>query len=246
MKSNLNTKILKLSIAEICIQLGFDKITEQSMNLLSDVLRYYIIQIWLKLGRYEQTNFYDIIIKNIFNDMLIAESYQEKELNIFTKAQNSVKKYYNENSNNKSLLHLLKILPNNQKFFNSNQNNNETHKNNFKQLSIEKNTKPQFFNEFREKDDILINFVEKCKTEFQKKNKTEKMEETTFHDIDFFKFIQENKKKRFEFNKSDFYKFLNKQNENFDIFEDLRDIFFDFTFLTNKKYVRTKSNLFFT
>ncbi|EQB61326.1 transcription initiation factor brf1 subunit-like protein [Vairimorpha apis BRL 01] len=195
MKSNLNTKILKLSIAEICIQLGFDKITEQSMNLLSDVLRYYIIQIWLKLGRYEQTNFYDIIIKNIFNDMLIAESYQEKELNIFTKAQNSVKKYYNENSNNKSLLHLLKILPNNQKFFNSNQNNNETHKNNFKQLSIEKNTKPQFFNEFREKDDILINFVEKCKTEFQKKIRLKKWKKQLFMILIFLNLFKKIKKK---------------------------------------------------
>lgn len=241
MKSNLNTKILKLSIAEICIQLGFDKITEQSMNLLCDVLRYYIIQLSLRLGKFEQTNFVDIIIKNIFNDFLIADSYQEKEVIVFLKAQNSVKKYFNENSNNKSFLHMLKILPNNQKFFSTNQNNNESHKNHFKQLNIEKNIKPYFFNEFRQKDETLINFVKKCKTEFEEKFKDKAIDKIKLNDVNFFEFIKKNKKTMFEFNKSDYYNFLNRQNENFDIIEDIPDIFVDFTFLNNRKiYKNTK------
>ncbi|ORD94874.1 Y551 [Enterospora canceri] len=45
MKTELNKKILRIAVVEILLQTGFEKCTEESLNVLSEVFSYYIEQV---------------------------------------------------------------------------------------------------------------------------------------------------------------------------------------------------------
>ena len=61
MKSDLYKKILRLSIVEILLQLGFEKCSEESLNIFTEILEYYIEKITDIIYKFrEHSTTYDI------------------------------------------------------------------------------------------------------------------------------------------------------------------------------------------
>ncbi|KAF9763082.1 hypothetical protein NGRA_1522 [Nosema granulosis] len=112
MKSNMNMKIIKLAMAEIVMQCGFERISEQALNIMGDIFRHYLEQITLRMVKMSELHCdFDIISRAIINDFLVEDSYQEKELLSFLHTQLQQKKYLGGDGKEDSLLHSLKVIP---------------------------------------------------------------------------------------------------------------------------------------
>jgi hypothetical protein len=117
MKSNIDTKILKLAVAEILSQCGFERTTEQTLNVLVDVLNYYIEQLTVRMKRKQgrgisAENIHRTIIDEIYGNC----TYQVFELLSFLRYQINLKNYLLEKYDaglEESLLHTIRILPKN-------------------------------------------------------------------------------------------------------------------------------------
>lgn len=117
MKSNINAKILKLAIVEILGQSGFDKSAEQSLNVLTDVMKYYIERLTLKIKKVQDRGVVsEQVIKFIISDYYDECRYQIQELYSFLRYQVNIKNYLSEKYDvgcEESLLHTLRVLPKN-------------------------------------------------------------------------------------------------------------------------------------
>ncbi|WUR03488.1 uncharacterized protein VNE69_05080 [Vairimorpha necatrix] len=220
MKSNLNFHILKLCVSEICLQIGFDRISEQSLNLISDVLKYYIIQISLKLNKSIGSEiFSEPTTKFLIESFFSENSLQEKELISFLKAQNTLKKNLNDIGNNKSLLHCLRILPNDQNF-------TGIARNNLNDLDYKPKIKINYVNDKIEKDEEMKKFIKNCEIIFLKK-KVEKI------DINLNNVLEEQKRKRFMFENEK--ETIFKISDFYEIWNDIQDVLVDYKYNNKHK-----------
>ncbi|AFN82984.1 hypothetical protein EROM_050510 [Encephalitozoon romaleae SJ-2008] len=117
MKSNMNTKILKLAVVEVLSQSGFDKTADQALNVLTDVLRYYIEQLGCRMKRRHGKG----VVPEMMCRILVEETYGECEYQVpellsFLRYQVTVKNYLSDRYNvgsEESILHILRVLPKN-------------------------------------------------------------------------------------------------------------------------------------
>ncbi|AFM98269.1 hypothetical protein EHEL_050580 [Encephalitozoon hellem ATCC 50504] len=117
MKSNMSSKILKLAVVEVLSQSGFDKTADQALNVLTDILRYYIEQLGCRMKRRHGMGVVSdqmcrILIEEIYGEC----EYQVPELLSFLRYQVTVKNYLSDRYNvgsEESILHILRVLPKN-------------------------------------------------------------------------------------------------------------------------------------
>lgn len=122
MKSDLYKKILRLSIVEILLQLGFEKCSEESLNIFTEILEYYIEKITDIIYKFrEHSTTYDIdtlneinIITLILDNAYANHQYNYNELLQFMSQQINMVSNITTDTNGKSMLNLLKFLPKNQ------------------------------------------------------------------------------------------------------------------------------------
>ncbi|KAK6089845.1 hypothetical protein P3W45_001193 [Vairimorpha bombi] len=223
MKSNLNIKILKLCISEICIQVGFERISEQSLNILSDVLKHYISQISLKLNKAVGSNVcFENSSRFCINNFLISDSFREREISSFLKSQIALRKYLGDQGTGKSLLHSLKILPNDQIFTGITRNNSN-------EIDPEPNLKTSFVTETIDKDEEFKKFLKHCNPESFRKRRIAESE------FDFSNILGEAPKKKFNFDQTYFSELGILENKPIEIYNDIADIFTDFPRISRQK-----------
>ncbi|ADM11501.1 uncharacterized protein Eint_050520 [Encephalitozoon intestinalis ATCC 50506] len=117
MKSNMSTKILKLAVVEVLSQSGFDKTADQALNVLTDILRYYIEQLGCRIKKRHGRE----IVPELVCRILVEEVYEEYEYQIpellsFLRYQVTMKNYLNDRysmGSEESILHILRVLPKN-------------------------------------------------------------------------------------------------------------------------------------
>lgn len=221
MKSNLNIKILKLCISEVCLQIGFEGISEQSLNILSDLLKYYIIKISLQINKSVGSDaYFEGVTEFLLKTFLGEDSFLEKEMLVFLNLQNNLKGHLNDQGSNKSLLHCLKILPNDHLF-------TGVTRNNIYELGSEPRLKTNFVNDAIEKDEDFQFFLKNCKPKTFCEIKVDKC------DYDLTNVIEENKKQKCEFNYEQMSIFTDFTCT--EIFNDLDDLFADFSNFATQK-----------
>lgn len=117
MKSGMNIKIVKLAVVEILLQSGFDKTADQALNVLTDVLRYYIEQLGCRVQRrHEQGAVTGLVCRTLVEEIYRENEYQVCELLSFLRYQITVKNYLSDRYNvgsEESILHILRVLPKN-------------------------------------------------------------------------------------------------------------------------------------
>lgn len=154
MKSNLEKKILKLVVAEILIQIGFERTTDQAMNLCVDLLVFYLentIKHSMIFGNCPAKH----AIANLFFKFYYSEQYQKEELYQFAIQQAQIRRSVKEkieDANN--LLYMLKVLPPGIYFRNTHIKTNT--------LTIEEKNSPVKIIEKANLDEFLYNFINEC------------------------------------------------------------------------------------
>lgn len=125
MKTDVNKKLLKLISTEVLLQAGFEKSTEQALNILTEMFSHFIeriimnirpIQNGRELDKQEETlrNEAHGICKFLLEDIYRDEQYQIKECMKFLEQQILLKMQLTGKHNiecEESLLHSLKLLP---------------------------------------------------------------------------------------------------------------------------------------
>lgn len=117
MKSNVNTKVLKLAVVEILAQCGFERTTEQALNVLTDIMRYYIEEV---AGRIKRSQGMGVVAELVHGTLIVElygeSEYQIPELQSFLRYQLNIKNYLSDRYNvgaEESILHILRVLPKN-------------------------------------------------------------------------------------------------------------------------------------
>lgn len=117
MKSNVNTKILKLAVVEVLAQSGFDRTAEQALNVLTDIMKYYIEQIAVRMKKSSEGGIApEIACRSLIGDLYRECKYQIPELLSFLRYQLNIKNYLFDRYNigcEESILHILRVLPKN-------------------------------------------------------------------------------------------------------------------------------------
>ncbi|KAL6121014.1 hypothetical protein NUSPORA_02143 [Nucleospora cyclopteri] len=176
MKVELNRKILRVAVVEILMQLGFEKCTEQSLNIVTEVFSYYLEALIKSIAfanahtieKSEENKFEsrkkDILLYKLLTDFYINSEYQYDELLCFASQQISIVDKIIENksctSDCENMLSLLKFLPRNQSL-----------------KRLYKNTKNAIFEAKEEKEEkeevgeveldaFLKQFIDKCEMKF--------------------------------------------------------------------------------
>lgn len=155
MRIELNKSILQLLVAEVLLQTGFEKTTEHSLNVLTEISIFYLENLIKKIQPIKDLHS-DFLIKELLT-VYSDEKYQFKELLSFFMQQKNL--IGEKDKETESLLHLLKCLPNSidsQGVIKSN-----------KTLSLEE--KRIEVHEVK-MDDFMSKFIEKCSKE--PKNRT--------------------------------------------------------------------------
>lgn len=158
MKTDVNKKLLKLVSTEILLQIGFEKSTEQSLNILTDIASFYLetlIKRVIPIYNKEDKRTSKYLIEQTYEE----EQYQIKELSKFLEQQIAIKTQLEEKHEiecEDSLFHSLKLLPKG-----------------ITLKSVFKNTKALTLEEKKNREiveDILVDefmsdFIEKCSKE---------------------------------------------------------------------------------
>jgi Histone-fold protein len=154
MKSNINRKILRLVSTEVLLQIGFEKTTEQSLNIITEVFAYYMESLIKKaavLQGCDGRNLCKILIADTYR----SEQYQLGELSQFLDQQNLIKRQLREKAEGEedscSLLHSLKVLPQGMSLKSTFKNTKST--------TIEEKSNREIFIEIK-LDDFLNQFIE--------------------------------------------------------------------------------------
>lgn len=156
MKSNMYKKMLRLVATEVFLQLGFERATEQSLNIGTDLLSYYLEALVKRMVPFRGAGTRTIV------DMLVSDfyrnrQYEKEELLQFLEQQALVRRQSKEKTEGDPLqLNVLKTLPQEVSFRNTFQNIN--------MLAIEEKNRPKVTEEIII-DDFLAGFVEKCSAE---------------------------------------------------------------------------------
>lgn len=158
MKSNMNKKLLRLVATEVFLQFGFERATEQSLNIGTDLLAHYI-EALVKCTIPFQDCDWRSTAEALLDGFYGTERYQINELHQFVDQQYMIKKQIKEKMDGdapSSLLHALKILPQELSVKNTQRYTKNT--------TIEEKSSQKVHEEV-EVDDFLNQFIEACGTE---------------------------------------------------------------------------------
>lgn len=116
MRQRICFKIIRLAVAEILIQAGFEKSSEDAMNTLTDIFCYFAESKSKELSSMQRLRFGNYckpITLNICLKSLDQGSYKYKEILAFLSHQLSLALYFKDKFNLEggNLLQVLKILP---------------------------------------------------------------------------------------------------------------------------------------
>lgn len=225
MKSNINTKILKLAVVEILAQSGFDKTAEQALNVLTDILKYYIEQLVSRIKRNHESGVVPELVYRIVIRELYAEcEYQIPELLSFLRYQINIKNYLSDRYNvgcEESILHILRVLPKNVQLKTLVRNN--------RNLNDASEMKEEFVDEDVTFDDFTRDFVESSLSEQSRRVVGE-------YKFQFMEFIDKKPREPLRINKNEFNEILEMKKSTFEFFREPETIIDDFS-LWNNRYV---------
>lgn len=157
MKSCLHKKLLKLVSAEVFLQVGFERGTEQALNLTTDLLAFYL-ETLVKRSSYLQSVTPRLIISHLIDMFYYNEEYQCEELYQFVEQQIQMKTIIKEYGDTESsLLHMLKILPE--------EINLKSAQRSSTNLTIEERNNPVKIVIEAPMEDFLCQFIEECSKE---------------------------------------------------------------------------------
>lgn len=162
MRPDSNKKLLELLSVEICIQVGFEKATEHSISLITDVFIFYLESLIKKIIPLKDIN-PEIASKFLIEDTYDHEQYQIKELTTFLLQQIAIKSQLIEKYDldcSESLLHSLRILP-------AGVSLKSVFKNT-KTMTLEEKKSMEVYQEIQ-MDKFMIDFIEKCSKEPNKR-----------------------------------------------------------------------------
>lgn len=114
MKTDVNKKLLRLISTEILLQLGFERSTEQALNVLTEIFSFYLESMIQKLIPVSSCEDSDKLCRFLIEDAYRESEYEAKELLKFIEQQISFKLMLVDKHNadcDESLLHALKLLP---------------------------------------------------------------------------------------------------------------------------------------
>lgn len=113
MKSDINKKIFRLLSTEVLLQVGFERSTEHAMNILAEILAFYLESLAKKVVPFSECS-PEVANKFLVEDTYFSEQYQIRELHSFLEQQIFIKKQLKDKFDvecDESLLHSLRVLP---------------------------------------------------------------------------------------------------------------------------------------
>lgn len=152
MKTNSNKKVLEILVAEILLQTGFEKCTDHSIDLLTEISIFYIESLIKNTKPFMNADPL-IICKFLIENAYTDEEYQIKELLHFLDQQKNLVGERNEADAPESLLHALNCLPNIKSIAGNVKSN--------KIMGLEEKRTAEVFHEVK-MDDFMMKFIEKC------------------------------------------------------------------------------------
>lgn len=158
MKPDSNKKILQLLSAEILLQIGFEKSTEHSLHIMTDVFVYYFESLIRKCIPFNGIE-PDILLQYLIEDTYMTELYQKKELYSFLDQQISIKAQLKDKFDiecDESLLHSLRILPKGVSLKSAFKNT--------KTMTVEEKKSMEIYPEIQI-DDFMADFIEKSSSQ---------------------------------------------------------------------------------
>lgn len=169
MKSALYSRIIKLAIAEIMIQIGFENASEQSLNACTELFTFFMESMIGRLIPFKNVSS-DTQLKRILADFISEEEYQFPELLQFIEQQAVAKRHIKEKTESEgetNLLSMLRILPKDV--------NLKSGFRNTKNLALEQKHAPAVYEEVPI-DSYLNIFIEHCQSLAALKNTVETSE----------------------------------------------------------------------
>ncbi|ELA42236.1 uncharacterized protein VICG_00635 [Vittaforma corneae ATCC 50505] len=125
MKTDINKKLLKLVSTEVLLQLGFERSTEQALNIITEIFSFYLESLIKKAISVQKSDGKDdsnegsantshLDCRYLIEDTYHEEQYQIKELVKFMEQQIALKTQLTNRHDvecEESLFHALRLLP---------------------------------------------------------------------------------------------------------------------------------------
>lgn len=154
MKPDSNKKIIQLLSVEILQQIGFEKSTEQALNIITDIFTYFFESLIEKCCPFAGCD-PSVVIRFLVDDTYSTEQYQIKELLNFIDQQILIKNQLKEKYDidcDESILHSLRILPKGVSLKSAFKNT--------KTMTLEEKKSLEIYHEIH-LDDFMVEFIEK-------------------------------------------------------------------------------------
>jgi len=156
MKSNMHRRLLRLVATEVFLQLGFERATEQSLNIGADLISYYLEALVKRMAPLQDAEPYTII-NMVVGDFYADGEYEKEEMLQFLEQQVLIRRQSKERVEGDPLqLHVLKAQPQEMSFRNALQNINT--------LAVGEKSRPKATEEVAI-DSTMTAFIEKCNAE---------------------------------------------------------------------------------
>ena len=113
MKSDMHKRLISFVVAEVLLQLGFERTSSHSLLILTDLFIKHIESLCLRIQPFQEIPS-NLIVKFVLESLYGESEYENTELRQFACQQILFKQQLKEKNNPdepESLLHLLKIIP---------------------------------------------------------------------------------------------------------------------------------------
>lgn len=155
MKSNIHKKMLRFATAEVFLQLGFERTTEQALNIVADAVSYSLESMAQRVRPFQDCPTrasVDLLVDSFYD----SEQYQKEELLQFLDQQLQIRRQLREKTEDGLLQHALKTLP-----------YETAHTSTLRMasaMSVEERAQPKALEEMV-LDDFLAGFIDRCAQE---------------------------------------------------------------------------------
>lgn len=155
MKSSIHKKMLRFAAAEAFLQLGFERTAEQALNIVADVVSYYLEAMVQRMHPFQDSSaktITDLLVGSFYG----SEQYQKEELFPFLDQQLQIRRQMREKAEDGILQHALKTLP-----------HEAAHPSPLRMvnaISVEERARPKILDEMV-LDEFLADFIEGCSQE---------------------------------------------------------------------------------
>lgn len=157
MKSKIHKRLLSLAVVEILHQIGYERVTEQSLFLLTDLLAHYIESLCRAALPFQGSSS-AAAIEYMVSTFYADEEYQQDELLRFAEQQSQLCALIKDQVASPSILHMTKVLP--QEIA-----PRSTAPKTVSSLNMEEKGSPVIPVAEATVDDFLLGFIEHCQSE---------------------------------------------------------------------------------